>query len=107
MKTLYNFVGGRFNGAYLEKADVEAVGNGRYTEDLSALREAGRLVHREELDNQPLVDDYTSPMWDGLRYIKDGKMEYEFYLSDEEKESLEPIAILRYETYEVYERLSR
>ena len=75
------FVGGRYNGMVVTAEELEAMGNGRRSEDLSELRARGCLVHRAELDNQPLVDGYLSPMWDGGR--------------------------LRYETYEVYDMLSR
>lgn len=66
------FVGGRYHGIV---ADVEFVkkqlGNGKFTEDLSELRAKGNCVPRAELDNQPMVDGYLSPMWDG------GKLRYE------------------------------
>ena len=52
-----------------------------YTEDLSELRAQGRCVHRKELDNQPIFDGFLGPMWDG--------------------------GILRYETPEIYDMLSR
>lgn len=51
-----------------------------YTEDLSQYRDKGGMVCREELDNQPIIDGFHEPMWDGGR--------------------------LRYETYEVYNELS-
>ena len=76
------FVGGKLDGQILS---VEAVkrwhGNGKFTEDLSEIRARGGCVHRAELDNQPMVDGYLSPMWDG--------------------------GMLRYETPEVYDMLSR
>ena len=64
------FVGGKYNGLVVEEEQLKAMGNGKFTEDLTALREQGRCVHRAELDNQPYVDGYLSPMWDGgrLRY---------------------------------------
>ena len=52
-----------------------------YTEDLTELRNQGRLVHRAELDNQPMFEHWCGPMWDGGE--------------------------LRYETWEVYDMLSR
>lgn len=64
MKTVYEFVGGRYNGMRMPKEAVEAIGNGRLTKDWSAEREIGAWVPREELDNQPLVDGYLAPMWD-------------------------------------------
>lgn len=51
------------------------------SEDLSELRNKGYLVHRAELDNQPILPGYLGPMWNG-----DG---------------------LRYETQEVYNQLSQ
>ena len=64
------FVGGKYNRQVMSIEKVKTIGNGRYTKDLTELRNNGICVHREELDNQPLVDGYLSPMWDGgrLRY---------------------------------------
>ena len=76
------FVGGKLNGTVTTTEEIKAkYWNGKLTENLSEVRARGGLVHREELDNQPMVDGYLSPMWDG-----DG---------------------IRYETYEVYDMLSR
>lgn len=76
------FVGGPLNGQVLDVEIVKAkYCNGKYTEDLSAKRARGAWVHRAELDNQPMVDGYLSPMWDG--------------------------GMLRYETQEVYDMLSQ
>ena len=44
-----------------------------YTEDLSETRKKGGLVHREELDNQPIFEGFCSPMWEN------GKLRYESY----------------------------
>lgn len=52
-----------------------------FTSYMSKEREQGRLVHREELDNKPEYENFAGPMWDG-----DG---------------------LRYETWDVYDMLSR
>lgn len=77
-----HFVGGRLNGARIPVSEVcEKHCSGEYTEDLSAERARGALVHRAELDNQPKVKGYCGPMWDGGE--------------------------LRYETWEVYDMLSR
>ncbi len=66
------FVGGRLNGKRMTLEEViRDHWNGQKTEDLSAIRNAGGCVHRAELDNQPMVDGYLSPMWDG------GKLRYE------------------------------
>lgn len=77
------FAGGRYNGLEIDTQVIleSNLWNGELTEDLSELRARGVCVHRAELDNQPMVDGYLSPMWDG-----DG---------------------IRYETWEVYDRLSR
>ena len=74
------FVGGKYNGQEMpvEKVWDFAVG---VTENLSKVRAKGGLVHRSELDDQPIVNGYCGPMWDG------GK--------------------LRYETWDVYDMLSR
>ena len=74
------FVGGKYNGQIMTVEEVKIIGNGKYTKDLTESRNKGACVHRAELDNQPLVDGYLSPMWDGGR--------------------------LRYETQEVYNMLS-
>lgn len=75
------FVGGRYNGITMNVEDVIKIGNGKFTEDLTHVRNNGGWCHREELDNQPKVDGYAGPMWNG-----DG---------------------LRYETWEVYDMMSR
>ena len=77
------FAGGRYNGLEIDTQVIleSNLWNGELTEDLSEIRARGGLVHRAELDNQPMVDGYLSPMWDG-----DG---------------------LRYETQGVYDMLSR
>lgn len=56
------------------------------SEDLSEMRAMGVLVHREELDNKPVFQGFTTPMWDGER---------------------NDVGILRYETWGVYDALSR
>ena len=76
------FVGGKYDGAEMTVEQIfNTCWNGRFTPNFSKERAAGLCVPRAELDNQPLVDGYLTPMWDG------GK--------------------LRYETYEVYDILSR
>ena len=92
MKTVYEFVGGRHNGLRLPKAAVEIIGNGRYSKDWSVEREHGYTVPDEELDNQPLVDGYLAPIWDGMRM---------------DPVSGETYAVLRYETQAVYDITSR
>lgn len=92
MKTVYEFVGGRYNGMKMPKEAVVAIGNGRFSKDWSEERKVSEYVPREELDNQPLVDGYLSPMWDGIRF---------------DPMCLETYAVLRYETQAVYDELSR
>lgn len=65
------FVGGKYNGLVVDEEQLKEMGNGQFTKDLTELRERGICVHRAELDNQPYVDGYLSPMWDG------GKLRYE------------------------------
>lgn len=57
-------------------------------------------------DGQPTVKGYLGPMWDGLRYEIDGKLRSDWELTEEAKAGKDPIAILRYETQEVYDMLS-
>lgn len=76
------FVGGPLNGQIMNVHAVEMfLSNGQYSEDMSEVRKQGGTCHRKELDHQPLVDGYLSPMWDNGR--------------------------LRYETQEAYDLLSR
>ena len=77
------FVGGKMHKIVIETEDVikqDLLKVLRYTDDLSLQRGRGELVHRKELDNQPIFEGYLSPMWDGDR--------------------------LRYETQEVYNMMS-
>lgn len=41
-----------------------------YTEDMTPYRSKGGLCQRKELDNQPIIEGFLGPMWDGdmLRY---------------------------------------
>lgn len=90
MKFAYHFVGGPLNRVtFTNQNDAWAFSNGK-SEDLSEIRKHGGYVHRPELDNQPTFYGYLGPMWDGERDI-DG----------------EHYAIMRYETQEVYDMLSR
>lgn len=77
------FVGGALNGQTMTTDEIYIAGhwNGKFSRSWRKEREEGRITPRPELWNQPLVDGYLSPMWDG-----DG---------------------LRYETQEVYDILSR
>ena len=78
------FIGGPLAGMMpLERA--EALTEER-SADMSEIRKRGGLCRREELDNKPVFKGYCGPMWDGMR--GPGR------------------AVLRYETWEVYELLS-
>ena len=63
------FVGGKYHGQIMEVEDVRKISNGT-SKDWSIARNAGALVPRAELDNQPIVAGYLGPFWDGgrLRY---------------------------------------
>lgn len=74
------FVGGRHDGQEMDVSKVWSFASGK-TENLSEARARGSWVHRAELDDQPTVEGYCGPMWDG------GK--------------------LRYESWDVYEMMSR
>lgn len=77
---MYEFVGGKYNGKTMTKAEVETLSHG-LTEDLTHIRQKGGTCQRKELDNQPLVDGYLSPMFSHIDY---------------------GLIYLRYETQEVY-----
>lgn len=81
---MYEFLGGKYNGKTMTKAEVETLSHG-LTEDLTHIRQKGGTCHRKELDNQPLVDGYLSPMYSHIDY---------------------GLVYLRYETQEVYNILS-
>lgn len=106
MEYCYEFVGGRLHGQRMQRNQVEEIATG-HSRDWSPERAQGGLVPRVELDNQPTVNGYVGPMWDGLRYKVNGRMKSEWSLTEEEKAGTEPTAILRYETQEVYNMLSR
>ena len=79
MKAL--FVGGQYNGKIVDVEEIyKTMWNGKLTMDWSEERKNGGCVPREELDRQPKVDGYLSPMWDS--------------------------GMLRYETQDVYNMLS-
>lgn len=80
---MYEFVGGKYNGKTMTKAEVETLSHG-LTEDLTHIRQEGGTCHRKELDNQPLVDGYLSPMFSHIGY---------------------GLVYLRYETQEVYDKI--
>ncbi len=81
---MYDFVGGKYNGQTMTRTEVENISNG-ITEDLTHIRQEGGTCHRKELDNQPLVNGYLSPMFSHIDY---------------------GLIYLRYETQEVYNTMS-
>ena len=84
---LYELVGGEYAGTYTrEEAEKLPIKEPELTDDLSDTRASGGFVHRKELDNQLQFKGYLGPMWNGTQ---DGK------------------AVIRYETQEVYDVLSR
>lgn len=88
---IYQFVGGKYNNLELTQDEIFLLPIKGYTEDLTELRKVQKWgCHRAELDNQPLIMGYLSPMYNGTRTVED-----------------ETFTVIRYETAEVYERLSR
>lgn len=86
LEFVYEVVGGDCAGNY-SREELEALPcfSGKYTDDQSDIRVNGGFTSREELDNQPKLDGYVGPMMDGWRNHK---------------------MVLRYETQEIYNRLS-
>ena len=105
MKYRYEFVGGPLNGRQMQHEEVERIASG-HTPYRGRERALGARVPREELDGQPTVKGYLGPMWDGTRYEVAGQIKSAWELTEEEKAGREPIAILRYETQEVYDMMS-
>ena len=82
---LYVFYGGNLNRKILTREQINKISN-ENTQNFEEERKNGLLVHRRELDDQPMVENYLGPMFDKIDY---GKI------------------YLRYETQEVYDMLSR
>ena len=74
------FIGGKYNELVCEVSEVWKFANGK-TKSYAEERAKGYCVPRVELEGQPTVEGYCGPMWNG--------------------------GMLRYETWEVYEMLSR
>ena len=72
------FYGGRYDGMNVSHEELESLGNGKYTLRFSALKVHNKALLNLDLEDQPLVNGYLSPMLDG--------------------------GVLRYETPEVYDR---
>ncbi len=105
---VYQFAGGEYSGKMFNYHELEAAGmiNG-YSKNWSVERASGRIVHREELDDQPKVDGYLGPMYDGVRYVVGGRLKYGFDCTDEEKATCKTLTVIRYDTQQVYDALSR
>lgn len=101
MKKLYKFVGGQFNGQTRTETEAQSIwplyGCG-LSKDWSKERSEGACVPSELLDREYLFEGYLDPMIDG--YIVGGS------IYSEEPTEYDGI-VLRYETQEVYDMLSR
>ena len=113
MKLICEFVGGHYDRTPMTLEIAEMVTT-RRSHDYSAARQRGALVPRAELDNKPVFDGYLGPMWDGIRYQINGKVYHGFEVERKpelrlqvEREGIKPVGVLRYETQEVYNALSR
>lgn len=82
---LYVFYGGSLNREILTRNQVDKIST-ETTQNFEKERKKGLLVHRKELDDQPIIENYLGPMFDGIDY---GKI------------------YLRYETQDVYDMLAR
>lgn len=85
VKFVCEFIGGPMAGK-MPLEEAEKLTEAR-SKDWSKERALGHCVPKAELDNRPKFKGYAGPMWDGER--------------------AGGIAILRYETWEVYDMLSR
>lgn len=84
---LYELVGGEYAGTYTRaEAEKLPIKEPDLTPDESEIRNNGGFTHRKELDNQFQFKGYLGPMWNG---IQDGK------------------PVIRYETQQVYNQLSK
>ena len=74
------FVGGKLNGTEMDVEDIKKYLNViGYSHDWSTERSQGECVPRKELDNQPVVIGYLSPMWDGGRLRYETQEVYDLY----------------------------
>jgi hypothetical protein len=84
---IYKLVGGDCAGTYtIDELKNLPCFDGRYGDDQSEVRNKGGFTHRKELDNQPELNGYLGPMFDGW--------------------DKNHTAVIRYETQEVYDALS-
>lgn len=84
IKYLYEFYGGELSGKVLSAEQINKISKLK-TENFEKERAQGILVHRKELDDQPIIENYLGPMFDRIDYGK---------------------VYLRYETQEIYDMLS-
>lgn len=109
MRTIYMIAAKGFTKYFVtneEKAEREKLAY-RYTPDYTDARKAGGFCSRPELDNQPEFTGLIGPMWDGERIIVNGELKYKFDCTAEEKATYEHVGVVRYESYEAYDALSR
>lgn len=66
VKYMYNFYGGKLDGKILIREQINEIAK-EYMKEESSLRELG-IGQREELDNQPIVEGYYEPLYDGIEY---------------------------------------
>lgn len=64
------FVGGRFHGRYMTHDELKSFGNGTFMPRWSAMKYHNPALVNLNLEDQPMIDGYLSPMLDGkyLRY---------------------------------------
>ena len=98
MKLVGPFWGGVYHGKEFDLNTAEALADGVSFSSKGA---------RVELQNKPEFYGYLGPMWDGERYFGiDGKWHYTFERVERDP-NVEMKAVLRYETQEVYNELSK
>ena len=106
MRLFYEFIGGALPKRFWVRSEVEEMAEG-HTPDRSRERLAGRLVPRKELDNQPKVAGFVGPMWDGERYLLHNGMMVHTFEKVNMQDVAEIVGVIRYETQEAYDILSR
>ena len=64
------FVGGKYHGMYMTHRELVSHGNGKFSPRWSATKYHNENLINLDLEDQPLIDGYLGPMWDGgyLRY---------------------------------------
>lgn len=104
---IYQFIGGSLGGQTLTREQVDTIACG-LSPNWTLERAAGRLVPRAELDEQPKVEGYCGPMWDGTRYMGvDGNLHSDFDRSRFPADPESPVyGVIRYESASVYAMLS-